>query len=612
MKNILFSNSIFTSINKNFLLFLIFTALIEIRVHALESPSDFTLSALSTYSIQLNWLGHNSDESGYRVLDGNDNPVSPDLHINTTFYVESGLNSNTQYTRKVQSFQSGSTRSSAPKSVYTLTHIPSGIESFSKKDKSIVLSWTSADSLNPNTKYILERSTSPLGTFITLVGSDLNFKSTLYMDDGLSPQTTYFYRLAGLNGDNLLTNFSAPVGIKTKGSAYFGILNLTANSKSDRTVVLSWGALTDDSVHQIEINRTDSFNNKKTYLVSASSDLFVDSDFSKTVSSFTAYHYSVTAINSDNDYSGGPSTAIITPSVLYQYIDTDADGKLEIWDVVNSTYSDSSKPINSSNRLIHSFFAGQTRVLLIDIYQRSSVPVPADFDSYPDVVWLPELGITNHPQVNDFDDDGLLDLGIDLNNDGTPDGALTKGAFKQFGTLQVSVLDQTGYPLSGALVTFVSNQMVQSRKTNSSGLVTFTLIPASGNKGTLKVESTRYVTTVLNVDINQWDSNILSVPMAPFSATSNSLNPKNYPNPVISGGTIKTLFNINLGGWVQFDLYDFSWTLVRRILDENRPAGENLVQFLAIDDSGRDLERGLYYGVLRYAGEKKVIKIVVK
>lgn len=83
-------------------------------------PPDGTPTAASTGSITWRWTDV-SDETGYRVKDLAGINLSGDLPANTVSWTESGLTPNTQYTRRIYSFNSyGESPGSAGQSRYTL------------------------------------------------------------------------------------------------------------------------------------------------------------------------------------------------------------------------------------------------------------------------------------------------------------------------------------------------------------------------------------------------------------------------------------------------------------------------------------------------------------
>ncbi len=580
--------------------------------HAVVLPSNLVATAVSTSTIHLSWVDESNDEVGYRILDGNNTPISPSLPQDTTFYIESGLANNTGYIRKVQVYKTGESLNTPPMSVFTLTHLPTNLEALSKTNTSITISWSCLDSSNPNIKFGLERASSPTSAFYTLLGLTSGYAGTIFVDNGLTINSTYFYRMYSFNGDNVASGPTAVVALRTKNTAPDGLAAVTAFSAQDRTITLSWPAISDPIASYVRITRRSSDGVQSVFTVPSDRVQYTDTQFAVTVSTFDSYSYTVTTLNADGEPGVKAATASVVPNILFEYADTDGDGNLESWDIVNSSYSDPVKNPVTENRIIQSFLAGTTRVLLIDVYRRSTIPKALDFDSYPDVVWMPMSGVVTVPAAKDFDGDGLTDLGIDLDGDGLSDGAITNGIYKAFGMLQVSVVDSKGKPIQDAMVTISIANFVIKKKTDSRGQVVLNLTPNQINSAEIVVESNNYVRGSMNINLNPWDTNTVSMAMAASEVTSNGLNARNYPNPVLPGSPINIVYYLQSSARVQMDIYDFNWRLIRRVLDETQSPGINALNIPAIDDKGDDLDRGLYFAVIRTSGENQILKVVVR
>lgn len=301
----------------------------------------------------------------------------------------------------------------------------------------------------------------------------------------------------------------------------------------------------------------------------------------------------------------------LTGQILFLQADADGDGRQETWDVLNSTYSDPHKPLVTANRLIRTLTIGTTLVLFIDIYQRSAVPALQDFDGFPDMFWQPFTGIVNSPVAQDFDGDGLTDLGIDMNNDGQIDGALSLGRFREFGTLSVSIKDSENGSIQDAKVFIESNYFSELQKTDQQGRAQFSLVQKIGNTANLKIECDGFAPLTKTVSIDPWSANSIDVSLAKLDGNS-GFNARNYPNPVLAGDTMHLSYSITSESQVKFDLYDINFRFVRRLLEENKLPGQYLISFEAKDSDGNSLEKGLYYGILRSGQEKEVVAIVVR
>ncbi len=84
-----------------------------------QAPSNFTGVAASNTSITWSWNDNSSDETGFKLLDGNGTLIATITTANTTTYTETGLTKNTSYTRKIAAYNDDGT--SAPTSAVTVS-----------------------------------------------------------------------------------------------------------------------------------------------------------------------------------------------------------------------------------------------------------------------------------------------------------------------------------------------------------------------------------------------------------------------------------------------------------------------------------------------------------
>ncbi|MDD5304422.1 MAG: right-handed parallel beta-helix repeat-containing protein, partial [Elusimicrobia bacterium] len=191
-------------------------------------PSNFAGAALSTSSLKWTWTDNSDNETGFRILAGALN-VSGDLPINATSWLQAGLGVNASSgSLRVQAFTATATADSGALTRYSLAAPPSGLAASSIFKSSATLTWTAG---NPaGTIFELERSTG--AGFGLVVSTAL----AAYANTGLSPGTTYYYRVRALNGDSAATAYSSSAAVPTPvaaapnaPSAFAGVAQSTAS-----------------------------------------------------------------------------------------------------------------------------------------------------------------------------------------------------------------------------------------------------------------------------------------------------------------------------------------------------------------------------------------------
>ncbi len=165
----------------------------------LTTPS-LSATATSTSQINLSWADQ-ANETGYTLQRDTSSafgsPTAVDLPANSTSYSSTGLSPSTTYYYRLRANGAGGTTSawSTTASATTQATPPPplttpSVTANATSTSQINLSW--ADQIN-ETGYTLQRDTS--SGFGSPTAVDLPANSTSYSSTGLSPSTTYYYRL---------------------------------------------------------------------------------------------------------------------------------------------------------------------------------------------------------------------------------------------------------------------------------------------------------------------------------------------------------------------------------------------------------------------------------
>jgi len=119
--------------------------------------------------------------------------------------------------------------------VLTIPSAPSNLRSTSSISNSISLAWN--DNSNNEDNFVLERALSSTGPWTTVVTLALN--TVLYVDSGLTPGTTYYYRIKALNGAGSSV-YSNVYSVSTTASAPSAPSNLAGSPTSTTSIQLTW------------------------------------------------------------------------------------------------------------------------------------------------------------------------------------------------------------------------------------------------------------------------------------------------------------------------------------------------------------------------------------
>ena len=200
------------------------------------APTTLTATVVSTSQINLQWVDTSSNESGFRISRKTAvaeawtmvGTVGP----NETSFQNTGLTAGSTYFYRVTAYNS-SGESAASNEVTVATPAsggggptaPSGLQATASTTNTINLAWV--DASNNETGFQIQRKKDDTWLTIATVGANV----TTYFNLGLSPGTSYAYRIVAVNGatPSLASN---QVTVRTPTTSFNTILNGQSISSS--------------------------------------------------------------------------------------------------------------------------------------------------------------------------------------------------------------------------------------------------------------------------------------------------------------------------------------------------------------------------------------------
>lgn len=204
-----------------------------------QSPSNFTGSVQSTTSIKWSW-GDVEYEEGYWVYDEADIKKSGDLEVNTTSWVETHLEPNTSYYRKVAAYNISGAGTSTPHSCWTFANPPANAEIKGVTYNSVALTWDVNN--NPaGTRFGLSKSTD---NFVINISTFVAYNSNLITETTtaktLAPLTTYWFRVWAYNGDEVQTAYVVSGSTRTPAPPPAAPTEFIGVVQSTNSITWSW------------------------------------------------------------------------------------------------------------------------------------------------------------------------------------------------------------------------------------------------------------------------------------------------------------------------------------------------------------------------------------
>ena len=282
-----------------------------------SAPSNLTAEATSSDTIELSWTDNSDNEDGFKIerkeAGGTYSEIAT-VSANTTSYTDTGLNPNTTYYYRVKAYNSFGESSYSNEAHATTPpegtppSAPSDLAAEATSPTEVSLSWT--DNSDNEDGFKIERKQEG-GTFSVIATLPPN--TTTYTDTGLTPDTTYTYRVRAYNSFGY-SDYSNEAEVTTPSLITIpeAPTNLTVSDITSESVSLSW---TDNSDNEegFKLYRREKEEADFSLLITLPADTTTYTDDS--VEPEKTYYYKVLAFNSagDSDFSN-VVTATIPPS----------------------------------------------------------------------------------------------------------------------------------------------------------------------------------------------------------------------------------------------------------------------------------------------------------
>ncbi len=275
------------------------------------APASLSAKAISSSQINLSWADVSS-ETGFKV-ERKTGAGGTYVQIGTTgatitTYSDTGLAAATTYFYRVRATNAAGDSPYSPEASANTSAVapsaPTSLTATPTSSSQINLAWADVVS---ETGFKIERKTGAGGAYaqIATVGANI----VTYSDPGLTPSTTYFYRVRATNavGDS---PYSPEASSTTLVPPPGAPASLTATATSSSQINLSWPDVVSETGFKIE-RKTGSGGS---YSQIATTGASVTTYSNTGLSSSTTYFYRVRATNAGGDSSYSPEASATTSS----------------------------------------------------------------------------------------------------------------------------------------------------------------------------------------------------------------------------------------------------------------------------------------------------------
>jgi len=282
-----------------------------------KKPTNLVLNVVSYNTINLSWTDASTDESSFsiqRSLDGISSWTTIGTVIeNVTTYSDNSLSPNTTYYYRIIAYNAiGNSTASTKKSAKTLMappNAPSDIIVSTISATQLLIEWT--EGYGTETGFIVQRSLD--NSSWTIVHTTPTSNVFTFSDSGLTPSTTYYYRVSAFNGSGN-SGYSLSGNGSTLQSVPTAPSNLNATA-SGLNIVLTW---TDNSNNETGFKLERSIHNTKVWTEISTLAENITSHGDTGLEAGTSYDYRVRAYNTagNSDYSlTATATTLAIPDV---------------------------------------------------------------------------------------------------------------------------------------------------------------------------------------------------------------------------------------------------------------------------------------------------------
>ena len=168
-----------------------------------SKPTNLFASAISSSGINLSWTDASDNEDGFKlerkVLAGTYSEIKT-LAAGVTSYSDTGLDANTTYYYRIRAYNSygysdySNEANATTQKELTIPNKPTGLLATTGSATEIKLNWT--DTSDNEDGFKVERKAMG-GSYAEI--KTLLANSTIFIDSGLTPNTTYYYRVRAYN-----------------------------------------------------------------------------------------------------------------------------------------------------------------------------------------------------------------------------------------------------------------------------------------------------------------------------------------------------------------------------------------------------------------------------